>query len=377
MKFIYFNQIFIKIITLLCFIKFKFKFNKKTEKQKVLISISLSRPGRRLLQIISHFLYCDYNIYLDISFLRYIKLDMYGRHGTLLKGVYPFSKKISYSIIASDNEKFLKDFRQEAVKIFINFNLFKYINNVAQYDLFYPIVSHKKYLSPIIESDVLSRVFTSERKIGAIFAGNVENYNQIFPKELFKIYTRDQMFFHILENLPENILHKPLCLKSFLDDIDSGNLKDKVVLLDTKIFEIPDCKWMKILLNSNFFIHMGGGIYPYCHNQIESMMAGCIPVTQFARFFLPPFQHEKNSLLFNTLDELTNLLINIASGKYIQRLETMRKYLIEYYSNNYSFLSFKNKLSYITENNISDSKYHIVIWNKGFFNELLASKINF
>ena len=102
---------------------------------------------------------------------------------------------------------------------------------------------------------------------------------------------------------------------------------------------------------------MAGVGTPFCHNQIESMLAGCIPLTQFARFFVPPFAHESDSLIFNTLDELVFLLNNIVSGKYISHLDSMRKEIIDYYKNYYSVESFNNKLSYLFKNKIKHTNF--------------------
>ena len=364
---------------ILNYIFFKIKIiNIKSQKQNIYISISHVNPGRRLLQIVSHFLYCDFNVYLRISLLNYLKLDSYGIYATLLKRVYPsFGITNKYSIIASDNINLLKKNKYNNVlKIYINFNIFKYLfqNKIDANDFFYPIVCHRKYLSPEIEFDISSKAANSKRKIGAVFAGNIENYNLDITKKLFNINTRDETFSYICEKLPDNILYIPKCLNSFIEDIETGVLEYKVVLLNTKIFEIPDNKCFYILLNSKFFIHLSGNIYPYCHNQIESMMAGCIPITQFARFFIPPFQNEINALLFNTLDELIYILTNIMSNNFIQNINIMHKNIIEYYFSYYSYQSFKTKLLNTLENNILCCNYHLVISNTLYFNELIHNK---
>ena len=338
--------------------------------QNVLISISTFNPQRRLLQVISHFLYCGYRCCIDISFLRYLKLDKYGGEATLFTEVYPARKKnTSYSVVISDDKKKLEQFDSAVMKIHLNFHMFEHLNSVTSDDLFYPIVSHKKYNNSFIESDVLSKSITKKRRIGAIFVGNNDfGYNKSITKELFGINTRDEVFNCICTNVSD--VYIPRSLNEFVSDIEYGLLKNKIVLLiTTNKFEIPSDKYLDILLESNFYIHMSGHIQPYCHNQIESMMSGCIPITQFARFFIPPFQHEENSLLYNTLDELIELLKKIASGHYTNKIEFMRENIIHYYKKYYSLVSFKKKISHLIDSKVDYTNYYIALGNDHFLSK--------
>jgi len=329
-------------------------------------------PNRRLLQLVFHFLYSGYNCYIDISFLKFLKLGDHARYTMLLDGVFQYNKKknINYSITVSDNNEFLNKFNPDTFKIYLNYlileNRFKNINDVNENDFFYPIGLHKTYLNKSCESDVLNKALNGNRKIGAVFAGNVMDdkkrnyYNMDITKKYLEINTRKEVFNYILNNLPKDILYTPNNLESFLKDLQEGILINKVVLLNTEIFKIPKEIYFNILLNSNFYIHMCGFIQPYCHNQMESKLAGCIPVTQFARFFVPPYSHEKNGLLYNTLEELLQLLRNISSGKYSDYIISMRNEIVNYYINYYSLDSFKNKLDSLIKKNIKDTNYYIL-----------------
>jgi len=355
------------------YIQYKF-FNrviKSNEKDALIKNTSIS--SRRLLQIISHFLSSGYNCYLDYSFLQYLSLKQgkYHIYHTLLEGVNPTNKKIKYfPVIISDSKKTLDSFDSNSLKICVNHLMMKdrynNISAVTENDFYYPIALHKNFLNPAFEAEILKSVLKYERKIGAIFAGKAtinfkkNSYNRSTTKELLNINTRFEVFSYICEKLPEEYLYLPDSLEAFLNDMESGYLKNKIVLLNTKErFSIPRDKYFYVLLNSNFFIHMAGTGFPFCHNQMESMLAGCIPITQFARFFVPNFKHELNSLLYNTLDELILLLSNVASDKYLNSVSSMHTEVVSYYKKYYSFDSFKNKLDYLIKNNIKCSNYFV------------------
>jgi hypothetical protein len=226
-------------------------------------------------------------------------------------------------------------------------------------------------LSPSFENKIFQRLRDgNERKIAALFIGNIDaDYNNEKTKALFSINTRRETFSAVAE-ITQKALYMPKTLEDFLEKIRSGALKNKIVLLNINDFRIPNTLWFDILLETDFFIYMCGYIQPYCHNQIESMLAGCIPVTQFRRFFIPSFEHEKTALLFDTFDELKKLLVEIAEGKYNAKKTLMRKNISAYYWDNYSFKSFEDKLTALLSGGVQQSTYHIATGEEHILKEL-------
>jgi len=164
--------------------------NRRSIKTVHIFISSIDPPGMRLFQIFSHFLYCGYICYFDISFSRYMELKRYGKKATLFKGVKPYNKRIKkYSIIASDDKEYLKKAENESLKIFLNFHVFKHLDNISQNDIFYPLVHFFKYNCPDIEKKILSSALTPERKIGAFFAGNTKSdtYNRDITRDIFNV----------------------------------------------------------------------------------------------------------------------------------------------------------------------------------------------
>jgi hypothetical protein len=301
-------------------------------------------------------------------------MDIYGRKASLLKNSSPAGKKISkntYSIVVSDNREFLESHNGGVLKIFFNQRIFSRLDAVTPNDLFYPLLLHPDYLLPNIEKDLATNAVNNNRRIAALFVGNVDpDYDRDITRKLFGVNTRRETF-SCLEDSMGGGVYIPPSMGEFLRKIDAGDLSAKAVLIDIRNFRVPNNLWFKILLDSDFFIHMCGSLQPYCHNQIESMAAGCIPVTQLSRFFVPPFRDKIDALTFEKLGELPALMRGILNGEYKKAIPAMRERVLGYYKNHYSFRSFERKLNFLKENGIDFSNYYPHCEEVSILNELI------
>jgi hypothetical protein len=321
--------------------------------------------------MVSQFLYSGYVCYLKIPFKQYVKMDQYGRKASLLEYTFPASKNRKYSVVVSDDRNALDKYTA-SLKSFLNLHIFTSLNKIESTDMFYPITLHPDYLLPELEENIYSRAaISNNRQIAAIFAGNVDaDYNREDTKKYFHINTRRETFSCIESELSGDMLYMPKSLDDLIRKMERGELRHKIVLLNICDFRIPNILWFKILLNSDFFIHMCGYWQPYCHNEIESMLAGCIPITQFSRFFIPRFNAKVNALTFDNLEELVEILKRIVKGEYRNSISPIRENVLKYYMDHYSFQSFKNKIYNLTNNNIKNSNYYIYCEEDSILREL-------
>lgn len=178
--------------------------------------------------------------------------------------------------------------------------------------------------------------------IKAFFAGNVDDdYNNQLTKKIFKINTRKELFDEVSDKSLS--VFKPGSLVDFFQQMYAGNLRDKIVLINTQIFNIPPSEYFAILMQVDFFIFMPGYIQPFCHNQIETMASGAIPITQFPNIFSPALIDGYNAIVFDSSEDLIDILEKI--NKFSQdEILNLRKNVIKYYIDNYSFKSICNKI---------------------------------
>lgn len=63
---------------------------------------------------------------------------------------------------------------------------------------------------------------------------------------------------------------------------------------------VPVALWMDALANSDFFLACPGVEMPLCHNLIEALSAGAIPILQYAQYLPAPLTHGVNALTFDS-----------------------------------------------------------------------------
>jgi hypothetical protein len=67
---------------------------------------------------------------------------------------------------------------------------------------------------------------------------------------------------------------------------------------------IPDAEWLDVLERADFFLACPGVEMPLCHNLIEALARGTVPILEHPEFLDPPLEHNVNCLVFHGPDEL-------------------------------------------------------------------------
>jgi hypothetical protein len=327
------------------------------EKKKVYIELLHILPNRRMLTLIRLFSAFDYICVVRISARQILHMDKYGwaiaREKNIIRGNRKKIKKCNI-ILSDDPESFPKNLVKDKHVVKLNYDVFNSRSNYAN-SAFFPIAFHPDFL--FIENEKKASKLSSnkERKIAVFFAGAVgqdDKYNQEITKSKFNINTRKEVFSYIVENLPKDLLYLPESYNEFVQKMNAGELKSKVVLIDIDKFAVPRSDYFMVLSEVTFFIQMCGYIQPFCHNQIESLAVGAVPITQFPHIFHPNFEHEKNALVFSTLPELIQILEKICNNSYsLEQIELLQMNSLAYYKNN---LSFKSVVNGIENKNTND-----------------------
>ena len=133
----------------------------------------------------------------------------------------------------------------------------------------HPLFYHKGYWNNL-ESTLKTR------KKSIFFSGNFKNedYSQ-FDQELFKMSNR-------LETrafLSEKKYYKKINTKNELDDfIQNKDDDSRVLIIDAHKVKIPNHEWRFYLCEFHFFLALPGTKMPLCHNLVEALSCGCIPI---------------------------------------------------------------------------------------------------
>ncbi|ULQ60046.1 hypothetical protein K7I13_01560 [Brucepastera parasyntrophica] len=320
---------------------------KKNYDKAVYIEMLRIVPNRRMLQLSRFFSENGYICFIHIPVKQFSTMDISGlklaREKNVIRAKPKDMKKCA--LVLSDTVESIPESIKSEKRIYeIDYDVFNKNTDFSD-GLFYPISFHPKFLTRKTETKALAASGNDDRKILALFVGWVDDkYTDEKTHTYFHINTRMEVFSHITEHISPQHLYIPESFDDFLSNMDSGNLKNKVILINSAKFSIPGNRYFDILAQTTFFIHMCGYVQPFCHNQIETLAAGVIPISQFSHFFYPHLENRVNVLAYEKLSELVSILEKICGGEYPD-IKKMKKNCVQYYKQNLSFDSFIEKIN--------------------------------
>ena len=147
----------------------------------------------------------------------------------------------------------------------------------------------------------------ARRERTVFFFGNMDRtaYGRPENTEVFGCFSRT----HLLDTLRNglgDLVHEP----TGPEDMNAPDGK-YIVLLGRHHRYIAPGDLLKTLSRYDFFLAASGVVMPLCHNLVEAMCAGCIPVLQHPHLMTPPLQHGVNCLVFRDEPELIDLMRRI------------------------------------------------------------------
>jgi len=313
--------------------------------KKAYISIKKINPNRRLFHVCAYLRECGYACFVDLSFAQFMTMDPYGLKAVNGANVYPArkGKQAKYDLVITDNDACSGDGK----RISLDYSVFDPDIDSAR-AMFFPIHFHPDFMNRAVETTVLEKARRGgHRRIGILFAGNCdkESYDRDETRKRFNIHTRWDIFSHLAEHFPRNDIFIPENYEDFTRERNAGRLMDKLVLIDINVFKIPQADWFDILEDTAFFIHLPGYIQPWCHNQIESMASGAIPITEFPHLFHPALRNGENAITWRHKDELLETLKRIIDGNVTaEETAKLKANVLSYYDKNFSFSAFQKEL---------------------------------
>jgi hypothetical protein len=95
-------------------------------------------------------------------------------------------------------------------------------------------------------------------------------------------------------------------------------------------YRVPQERWFATLAKADFFLACPGGSMPICHNLVEAMASGAVPILEYPEYLEPPLRDGVNCLLFSGADGLLKTMRRALKMKPAQ-IEPMRKAAFDYY----------------------------------------------
>lgn len=213
----------------------------------------------------------------------------------------------------------------------------------------YFLQNYEKFNSSIKE------LRSQDRAISVFFSGAtafvVDKY---LVERYYHVPSRDRCVEFLTENSPRlniAIIQEFKERKKFNDN--PSRYKDYSLVL-CKCKGLPE-KWLAELSTANFFLALPGSHMLMCHNAIEAMAVGTIPIISYENWFFPNLINGKNCLTYKSLEELPQV---IAYANQLDKsvIETMRKAVIDYYDR---YLNLVEVVNFIK--NYQGSQLHLYI----------------
>ena len=300
----------------------------------------LGEMGRLLFSLLNVFVASGYHIRLADN-LPPAKLDKYGQMACSLQGVSltdAVPSETSGMIYLFDEEDRTLGARAWRKKIQVRFDVFS--PYWFKQPMLMPYSVHPVHTGAGLR-DRLQKYRASERKMRVFFSGDREGYvrNRIrYPRPKL---ARLDVINAILQGMGEKVLL--VQDEANLNDACSDGYVNKCLIMDQSQSRIDQTRWLQTLATSDFFLCPPGFVMPMCHNTVEAMAVGAIPIINYPEWFDPHLEHRTNCIVFDDKVDLLSKLNEVLEmdGNEIAR---MRRQVVDYYDNRLTPESFVRRI---------------------------------
>jgi len=290
--------------------------------------------GRYIYSLCKYLEYAGFNLILKTDY-NYIKFHVRFKK-LLLQQNYRFVRKCntpinSIALIAPNR-------RDKLIKITYGDHATK-----EQYDCLAPYPLHPDHLKAPTPSYITS-FRTAERTMRIFFSGGASetNYGKASLEKKYNIISRYNVLKHLKEHFSSSHQLRVIRDKSELYAfITAQSLENSIIISHARS---DPREWLQILSKAFFFIAPPGQHMPWCHNAIEAMAVGTIPITQYANFFDPPLQHNKNCLCYTNYKDLDEV-IETALHMEPEEVELMKQNVMQYFDRYLSVESITKRIN--------------------------------
>lgn len=328
-----------------------------TNKTIVLFDTDGLTINRRLAQVVLQFYENNYDCRIRISCKDYLSTSEGDYSNIVFDHTRPIGRDHYELLVCGKNNS-----DHSCKRLVFNDTLISF-SDFIESPFFYPLIFHPLKIVNHAEK-YIENLYCKEKgnKIGVIFIGNTsvssyQPFENIIHNE-YGMLTRLDVLEYIKDRFPERVF-EPQTKEEFYSVYDdpSNILKDKIVIVDR--FRISGNEYFDILYNSIYHLWTCGDAFPYCHNQIEGMACGCIPI--FEPYKDKPLYNnldDNNSILFHNLSELDSIVQELFNNS-TRKTESLSQAIRQLYIENFSLAAFKNKVDYFVDSTCNEEKYYI------------------
>jgi hypothetical protein len=176
----------------------------------------------------------------------------------------------------------------------------------------------------------LDKLRKKQRKLRIFFSGDTDHYVRNWVRYPAPKMPRKTIVDAVVEDLPDAV--EVISDSAVFDELSTLGYTNKLVLTGSSEIRIEPEHWLDAIAAADFFLSPPGIVMPMCHNIIEAMAVGTIPITNYPEWLDPALQHRENCIVFDDRGDLIDKLRHALQmeGSEIARL---RQNVIDYYKN--------------------------------------------
>lgn len=184
-----------------------------------------------------------------------------------------------------------------------------------------PYPMHPKQISTLDPERLAT--LRGQPKAGVFFAGNQKTkYGRDGMRQQFGVLPRLEILSTLRDQFSDRI-----------DHFDASGDPHRIVLRDSNTDPIAGKEWMPTLTRHRFFLCCPGASQPICHNLIESMAVGTVPVLEYADRLHPQLVDGVNAVCFQGKTGLVDAIHRIDAMSEAQR-ESLSRNAQAYFDQN-------------------------------------------
>ena len=252
-------------------------------------------------------------LYRNITLYGYRRM---GRYGRLIYSIH--NLKIINKIPKNTHEMFCTFDTANPELLKMNWKKLIYINILKPIDFRYGQVLWIPYfLHPFMyksgQDEQVHELRKLPKTLRIFFAGNtVSGYYDNSNLRLYNQMTRREAIDAILGKVEG--VSEIQDIDTFLNRLKQGEkIRECLLLLlkANKISGMSPMTYMESIARSEFFLCLSGTDLPMCHNTIEAMALGTIPIISYPDWFFPHLEHMKNAIIYSGKEDLAQKIKDV------------------------------------------------------------------
>ena len=207
----------------------------------------------------------------------------------------------------------------------------------VRFDLFAPFWFSSPMIMPFpmhplqanISAGQLDECRSGSRKMRVFFSGDTKDYRRTWVRYPKPKLPRLPIVNAVMEDMCNDVL--VISDPRSLNELRNGAYTNKCVMTASSDVRIEPHDWLGTIAMADFFLSPPGIVMPMCHNIIEAMAVGTIPITNYPEWLDPHLEHMENCIVFDDRDDLIAKLKRVLEMP-PEEIARLRANAIDYYN---------------------------------------------